>query len=55
MVLPVKWNLINKTSKQVRTKDIEIKKKLTVTRGKRGGDNGGKKGNGCQGTCIKDP
>ena len=32
---------------------MEIKNKLTVTRGKR--DNGGKKGKGCrQGKCIKD-
>ena len=27
------WNLINKTSKQNITRDIEIKNKLTVTRG----------------------
>ena len=28
-----KWNLINKTNKQNRTRDMEIKDKLTVTRG----------------------
>ena len=28
-----KWTLINKTSKQNRTRDMEIKTKLTVTRG----------------------
>ena len=33
----------------------EIKNKLTVTRGKGGGDNGGQKGKGHQRTCIKDP
>ena len=42
-------------SKQNITRDIEIKNKLTVTRGKWGGDNGGKKGNRGQGTCTKDP
>ena len=35
------------------TRGIEIKNKLTVTRGR--GGNGGKKGKGHQGTCIKDP
>ena len=39
------------TSKQNVTRDIEIKSKLTVTRG----DNRGKKGKGHQGTCTKDP
>ena len=34
--------------------DIEIKNKLTVTRGKAGGDNGRTKGKGGQGTCVKD-
>ena len=33
---------------------MEIKNKLTVIRGEVGGDNGGKRGKGCQGTCIKD-
>ena len=28
-----KWNLINKTNAQNRTRDMEIKNKLTVTRG----------------------
>ena len=32
---------------------MDIKNKLTVTGAV--GDNGGKKGKGCQGTCIKDP
>ena len=32
------------TSKQNITRDVEIKNKLTVTRGKVGGDNGGKGG-----------
>ena len=32
------------TSKQNITRDIEIKNKLTVTRGEVGGDNGGKRG-----------
>ena len=36
------------------TRDIEIKNKLTVTRGEGGGDNGGRKGKGHQGTCIMD-
>ena len=39
-----KWNLIKKTSEQNRSRDIEIKNKLTVTRGKVGGDNGGERG-----------
>ena len=34
----------NQTSEQNRTRDLEIRKKLTVTRGE--GDNGGKKGKG---------
>ena len=33
---------------------MEIRNKLTETRGDMGGDNGGKKGKGHQGTCIKD-
>ena len=32
---------------------MEIKKRLTVVRGTGGGDNGGRKGKGHQGTCIK--
>ena len=36
--LTYKWNLINKqTSKQNRTRDMEIKNKLIVTRGRGGG------------------
>ena len=38
-------------SKENITRDIEIKNKLTVTRGEAGGDNGGKKGKGHQRTC----
>ena len=34
--------------------DIEIKNKLTVTRGEVGGDNRRKKGKGLSGMCIKD-
>ena len=33
---------------------MEIKNKLTVTRGEVGGDNGGKREKDYQGTCIKD-
>ena len=33
---------------------MEIKNKITVTRGEWGGDTRGKKGKG-QGTCMKDP
>ena len=39
--LTFKWNLINKTSKQNRARNIKIKNKLTVTRGEVGGDSGG--------------
>ena len=39
---------------QNRTRDIEIKNKLTVTRAEWRGDNGRKKGKGHQGTYIKD-
>ena len=39
------------TNMQNITRDIEIKNKMRVTRGKVGGDNGGKD---CQGTYIKD-
>ena len=42
------------TSKQNITRDIEIKNKLTVTRGQVGGVNGGETEKGHQGTCIKD-
>ena len=34
---------------------MEIKNKLTVTRGEVGGDKGAKKGKGRQGTYMKDP
>ena len=46
--LTYKWNLTNQRSKQNRIRDMEIKNKLTVTRGE---DNGGKKEKGNQGTC----
>ena len=51
-----KWNLINKTNKQNRTKDMEIKNKVTMIRGK-GENNRGKKGKGQvkEHVCIKDP
>ena len=53
--LTYKLNLINKKiSKQHITIDIEIKNKLTVTKGGGEGNNGGKQGEGHQGTCIKD-
>ena len=42
------------TSKQNITRDIEIKNKLTVTRGAGERDNGGKQGQDNQGTGIKD-
>ena len=47
-------NQQKKTSKQNITRDIEIKNKLTATRGEGDGDNGGKKGDGLSETCIKD-
>ena len=31
-----------------------MKNKVTITRGEGEGDNGGKKGKSCQGTCVKD-
>ena len=36
--LTYQWNLINKTSKQNRTRDIEVKNNLAITRGEWGGD-----------------
>ena len=45
--------MTKQTSKQNITRDIEIKNKLTVTRGKEGGDMGGK-GEGFSGRCTKD-
>ena len=44
--LAYKCNLINKTSEQNITRDIEIKNKLTVASGEVGGDDKGKKGKG---------
>ena len=40
--LTYKRNLIKKTNKENITKDIELKNKLTITRGEGEGDNGGK-------------
>ena len=37
MILPTSATYINKTSKQNITRDMEIKNKVTVTRGARGG------------------
>ena len=45
---------IKQTSMQNITRDTETKNKLTVTRGEEGGSRG-KKGKGCQGTCMKGP
>ena len=42
------------TSKQNITRDIEIKKNLTVSRMEGGGDNKGGRGEGFSGTSIKD-
>ena len=39
-----KWSLINETNEQNRSRDMEIKNKLTVTRGDVGGDCGRKGG-----------
>ena len=36
------------------TRDIEIKNKLTITKGEVGGNFGGIRQKRCQGTCIKD-
>ena len=36
--LTFKWNLINKTGKQNITRDIKIKKNLTIARGEGGGN-----------------
>ena len=51
--LTFKWKLINKTSKQNITRDIEIKKTLTVTEGRWEGIMGVRK-EGFSGTTIKD-
>ena len=42
--LTYKWNLINKICEQNRTRDIEIKNKLTVTRGEGKRVNGERRG-----------
>ena len=44
MISPISGTSSTKqTSEQNRTREVEIKNKLTVTRGEGGGDNGGKK------------
>ena len=49
MVSPISGTILRKQiSKQNITRDIEIKNKLTVTRGVVGGTNGWKRGKGCQ-------
>ena len=54
MISPISGTYSTKqTSKQNITRDIEIKNKLTLTRGEVGEDNGGKRGKGYQRTCIK--
>ena len=53
MILPISGNESTKqTSKENITRDIEIKNKLTVTRGEWGGVNG-KKGEGSSGNMYK--
>ena len=47
MISPISGTYSTKqASKQNKTRDIEIKNTLTVIRGERGGDNGGKRGKG---------
>ena len=47
MISPISGTQSTKqTSEQNRTRDIEVKNKLTVTRGEVGGDNGEEKGEG---------
>ena len=47
MISPISGTYME-TSKQNITRDSEIKNKLRVTRGEVGGDNGGRRGKGCQ-------
>ena len=55
MLAPVSGTESTKhTSKQNRTRDSEIKNKLTVTRGEVGGDNEGESVKGFSGSAIKD-
>ena len=55
MISPISGTYSTKQrSKQNITRDMEIKNKLTVTRGCEERGNGGKKGKCHQGTCIKD-
>ena len=55
MISPISGTYSTKqTSKQNITRGIDIKNKLTVTRGDVGRNNGGKRGKGCQGTFLKD-
>ena len=49
MISPISGTYSTKqASKQNKTRDIEIKNTLTVTREEVRGDNGGQKGKGCQ-------
>ena len=49
MISPIRGTYSTKqTSKQNITRNIEIKNKLTVTKGEVGGDNGGEMGKGFQ-------
>ena len=53
--LTYKWNLINKTKEQNRTRDREIKNKLTVHRGVGGGGEQGIEGEGSSRNMYKGP
>ena len=57
MISPISGTLMNKiNNEQNRTRDMEIKNKLTVTSGMGGEGQQVKEGEGYgQGTCIKDP
>ena len=51
-----KWNLVNKTKEQNRTGVMEIRNKLTVSRGDGGDRKQGKEGEEfSQGTSLMDP
>ena len=54
--LTSEWNVVNKTSKQKITRDIEIRNKLTVTRGEETkGITGKKEGEGSSRNMYKGP
>ena len=48
VLLTFKWNITKQTSKQNITRDIDIKNKLTETRGEVGRHNGGERWKGFQ-------